>query len=882
MPSATRRHPLIAVLLIALTASAALLLVASRAAAGPPPGFELRTVVSGLTQPTSFAQAPDGRMFIAEDPGIVRVWDRGTLSVFADLRSQVNAYSDRGLLGIALDPAFASNRWVYLVHTVESAPSTPDRLVPTTNRLIRIRAASELTRNVADPLSQQTILGDLPQEGPWHAIGTVAFDEDGDVLMGMGDGTCNHPNYISTCRLGTLDLDSGRGKILRFDPETGAGSPANPYYDPAQPTAMRSKVLARGLRNPFRFTIDDVTGRIHIGDVGENAWEEFNVIEPAWTQPDRDLNFGWPCYEGANGVAAKQPGFAASTATGPLCAQVYSSAEGGTGPGTRAPAYAYNHDEPGVTTGSAAVAGPTYRGSTYPASYRGRVFLADYARDRFQTMTQDGTVEPFGTPGGFGNPVDIKVGPNGNVRYASIATGTIREIAYIGQNRSPSAQASASPASGPAPLSVSFSSTGSADPDGDGLSYSWDFGDGTPASTEAAPTHVYAEHGTYVATLTVSDGNGGTAQATAQVDVGNTRPRIAVTRPVTTDTYVVGTTLPVRITATDAEDGVLSGPAVTWSVTTHHGGHTHPGDIHEGVEGSYTAPDHSDDSYLEFVATARDSDGATATTRVDVRPTKVRNVASASVTGTTLVLDGTPVTTPYAWDSIPGSAHQVTAPATSPAGTAFQSWTAGGAVVSTGATHDFFTPASGISLLAGYAAPTATAYNEAAGRVTMEAERADTRLARTKTFGTTGPSGAVGQSLTALPDSGSTWATLSSAVTQAPELRFRVRFASAGTFRVWVRAFGPASASDSVHVGVNGTLNANADQVTATPNGAWRWAGGSAGGPSPATISVPSAGVHTVSVWTREDGVAIDRIHLARPGSGSAPTGNGPAESSRS
>lgn len=175
-----------------------------------------------------------------------------------------------------------------------------------------------------------------------------------------------------------------------------------------------------------------------------------------------------------------------------------------------------------------------------------------------------------------------------------------------------------------------------------------------------------------------------------------------------------------------------------------------------------------------------------------------------------------------------------------------------------------------------------TAYLVQGGRVTMDAENADEVLARSgRTFGLGGPAGSVGGARVVSPDTGGAWGTPATAQTSAPELRFRVRFPAAGTYRVWVRAFGPSSASDSVHAGLDGVISASSDHITAAPNGGWVWAGASAGGPSPATISVPAAGVRTVSVWAREDGVAVDRVVLALTGSGGAPTGGGPAESPR-
>ncbi|HWH15878.1 MAG TPA: PQQ-dependent sugar dehydrogenase, partial [Miltoncostaeaceae bacterium] len=148
MPTLSVKRPILAQLFVVVLA--ALALAAGHAHAGPPEGFVVRTLVSGLSQPTSFERAPDGRIFIAQKSGLIRVWRDGALSTYLDMRGEVNAYSDRGLLGIALDPAFATNRWVYVVYTVESDAANPDRLTPTTNRLIRVRSTAAAP-GVADP-----------------------------------------------------------------------------------------------------------------------------------------------------------------------------------------------------------------------------------------------------------------------------------------------------------------------------------------------------------------------------------------------------------------------------------------------------------------------------------------------------------------------------------------------------------------------------------------------------------------------------------------------------------------------------------------------------------------------------------------------------------
>ncbi|MGD9695360.1 MAG: sorbosone dehydrogenase family protein [Thermoleophilia bacterium] len=418
----------------------ALLATASTASADPPAGFEVRTLVGDLTGPTAFAYAPDGRIFIAERAGLVKVWDGRQSSTFIDLRPDVNDFGERGLLGIALDPGFATNGWVYLGFVKEPDPSQPNGSDPTENTVIRVRASAS-DPNAADPASRETVLDDLPQTGPWHAVGQLAFDGQGSLLVGLGDGSCYDPGLVNTCGFDVFDLDSPVGKVLRLDPETGDGDPRNPYFDAAAPASNRSRVLARGFRNPYRFSVDGPTGDIWVGDVGNGAFEEIDRIPATWTDPDRELNFGWPCYEGP----LKQPAYSSNPISSGTCAGLYPPAEGGTGIGAAAPAYAWPH----TGGGEAVVAGPVYRGGAYPSAYAGRLFFANFVKDEFFTRTPDGTVTPFGTSGGFGQATDIQEGPGGSIVYADIASGAIKEIVNVSAGNPPGGDPGPAPGPGP-------------------------------------------------------------------------------------------------------------------------------------------------------------------------------------------------------------------------------------------------------------------------------------------------------------------------------------------------------------------------------------------------------------------------------------------------
>ena len=395
--------------------------------AGPPDGFALRTIVKGLASPTSFALAPDGGVFVTDKSGLVHVFSDGRRKLFLDLRPEVNRYSDRGLLSIALDPAFEQNRRVYLLFTEELRPDDPDAGHPAGGRLIRIEV-SRSDPTVAAVSSRTTLVSGFRSIGPWHSVGGLDFDRGGRLLVGFGDGSpycttlkCLRTGVVEPYRASAYapyDLDSLSGKILRIDPETGLGVPENPFFEPDAPGSVASLVLARGVRTPFRVQADRTTGEVFIGDVGTDQWEEINVIPASWSDPRTELNFGWPCYEGGgDGIPqAVRPG-------DPYCE---SNVYGADAPRTAAPRYAY-----AVERGAALIMGPRYRGGTYPDEYDGVLFAGDWKRDALSTISDD-ELEPFGTAGDWGRPVDVDVTPLGNIAYLAINTGRLNEIVYTG------------------------------------------------------------------------------------------------------------------------------------------------------------------------------------------------------------------------------------------------------------------------------------------------------------------------------------------------------------------------------------------------------------------------------------------------------------------
>ena len=270
-----------------------------------PTGFSEISVASGLADPTALAYAPDGRMFITEKAGRVRVvTPTGSLAAepVIDISGHVATQTDRGLLGIAVDAAFATNGFVYLLYTYDEDPANPT--AEKTSRLTRISVLPDNT--VATPLTpEKVLLGTtgrapcpapanesdcIPSTSTSHSIGTVRADPDGTLWVGSGDGA--QWSYMDPTALRTFDERSLAGKILHVD-RNGQGLADHPFCPTETDLSLVcTKLYAKGFRNPFRFQLRPGATPV-VGDVGWEASEELDFIEPG-------RSYGWPCYEGPN------------------------------------------------------------------------------------------------------------------------------------------------------------------------------------------------------------------------------------------------------------------------------------------------------------------------------------------------------------------------------------------------------------------------------------------------------------------------------------------------------------------------------------------------------------------------------------------------------
>jgi glucose/arabinose dehydrogenase len=340
------------------------------ALAAVPAGFVERTLVTGLSAPTAMSFAPDGRLFVCQQGGALRVIRNGRLLPDPFVSLTVDSSGERGLLGVAFDPDFATTPYVYVYYTVP-APGAHNRI----SRFLAdgdVATGSEDIVLELDPLSGATN----------HNGGAIHFGPDGKLYAGVGENA-NGSNAQSPSNL--------LGKMLRINKD-GSIPSDNPFFNDPLYTGNNRAIWALGLRNPFTFAFNATGTRMFINDVGQNTWEEIN-------DGIAGANYGWAIHEGV----ANDPPY-------------------------RDPLLVYAHGG-GPSTGCAIVGGAFHDTAkvSWPADFAGDYFFADLCSNwirRFDATL--GTNTAFAT--GIGIPVDLAIGPEGDLYYLARGFGAVGRI----------------------------------------------------------------------------------------------------------------------------------------------------------------------------------------------------------------------------------------------------------------------------------------------------------------------------------------------------------------------------------------------------------------------------------------------------------------------
>jgi glucose/arabinose dehydrogenase len=632
-------------------------------AATLPAGFVETKYVGDLPEVTSMDFAPDGRLFITEVAGRVRVVTSNGVKLSTPFMTiPVDHYNNRGLIGLEFDPNFSVNRYIYVFYSTRD-PNNPD--VKDNNSVNRISrfTASNTNKDLVQAGSEVVLVDNIPNEWGGHNGGSMNFGKDGMLYITTGE---------AAVRTLAQDLNSLGGKILRLNVKNYPNSiiPAdNPFVGQS---GRRPEIWAYGLRHPYTSAIHPVTGQYLVNDVGESTWEEINVIE-------KGRNYGWDRVEGnSSNTSYKNP------------------------------IYTYNHNG----TGAAVVGGTFYTGTQFPADYKDKYFFADFEDDWMKVLDPaTKQVSSFAT--GLRAAIDIDMGPDGslyylayNDRYSTTDNRSVYKFQYVGVgNRAPAADYEVSPLTGTAPLTVTFDASSSSDPDGDALTYLWDFGDGT-TSTEMVTTHTYTEAGTYQPTLVATDPGGLFDHDTLPViNANNSAPTGTITLPATGTTYRAGDTITFAGTGTDAEDGTLGDAAFAWSIRLFHNEHSHPFLTFDDIQsGSFQLPNPLDEvspnQWYRITLTVIDSAGGTHSSFVDVTPLLSTVTLRTNVPGLKLSLDGQTVDDGHTYTGVENAIRTIGAPTVQSLDGKFyqfDSWSDGGA-----ASHDLNTPVDDATYTANY------------------------------------------------------------------------------------------------------------------------------------------------------------------------------------
>ena len=575
-------------------------------AANLPDGFEERLLLGGLDEPTAMTFAPDGRIFVTEKAGDVRVVKNGKLLNGPALSLRVDTYFERGLDGIVLDPDFEDNGHVYLYYTTRQPR----------NRLSRFTISDD-DPNTIDPKSERILIDEISARNGNHNGGSLQFGKDGMLYVGVGDAG----DESNSQKLNNLN-----GKILRIDPDAYPNIiPGNNPF--AGQSNRRGEIWAYGLRNPFTSAMKPGTNTLYVNDVGQSDFEEVNRIV-------KGANYGWPESEGNS-----------------------------SDPDHVDPLYTY------AWNGSAITGGVFYAGRQFPAEYRGKYLVSDYLRQFIRVIDADGDAANFATRVDSPLDLDVGPDGSLYYLAYGEGGGGIYRISYEQEavNQDPTAIGRAKPQEGAVPLTVQFNATRSSDPDGDELRYTWDFGDGSPRVRGATVEHTYDQARKFQAKLIVTDGQGGRDVDRIVINAASTPPQGQILLPTAGTFYTGGETIRFSGRAVDAEDGVLPAKAFTWKVVFHHDDHTHPfvRSVKGKRNGSFEIPRGGETDPNQFYRVhliVRDSDGLRHKSRVDVQPRTTQVRLAANFEGIDLKLDGRKVEAPHTFESVAGQRRTLTAP----------------------------------------------------------------------------------------------------------------------------------------------------------------------------------------------------------------------------
>ncbi|MCE7040388.1 PQQ-dependent sugar dehydrogenase [Dyadobacter sp. CY312] len=553
--------------------------------------FSYSTLASGFDEPMQMAILPNYDVLVAERKGALRLYNAKDKKLSTVAHLNVFSGIEDGLLGVAADPDYEKNNWIYLYYGLGG-----DKHVSELSRFVYREGKLDMT--------SKKVLLEIPTQRTYccHSAGYLTFDSKGLLYLSTGDNTNaeeiegHNPTderpgrQLSDGQATSANTNDLRGKILRIKPEPDGtySIPDGNLFAKNDPKA-RPEIYVMGCRNPFRMSVDPKNGFVYWGDVGpdtEIPAQEGKLSYDEINQARQPGFFGYPYFLGANEIFPKYDFETKKEGPGKDPAHPVNNSPNNTGlnnlPAAQ-PAFIWYGKGPSKNWpmvdrgGASAMAGPVYYRDFYPDApyklpqyYNGKLLIYDWIRKWMMAVTMDEkgnyvSMEPFLPQLHVVAPMDMQIARDGAIYMLAYGTnwfakntdsGIIR-VEYSEGNRRPIAVASISESVGAAPLKVKLSASGSKDFDqGDQLMYSWTVGNLKMKGHDV--THTFTKPGIYDVLLTVTDSKGAGSTTTSQIKVGNQPPKVTIATSANQSFYWDNSELDYKITISDKEDNPIA------------------------------------------------------------------------------------------------------------------------------------------------------------------------------------------------------------------------------------------------------------------------------------------------------------------------------------
>jgi len=542
-----------------------------------------------LNEPMELDELPNTGIIFIERRGVIKLYDFATKKTEIITNLDVAYGNEDGLLGLAVDPNYSENNWIYLFYSVVG-----DEPIQHVSRF-------DLVDKKLDLASEKVLITIPTIRKCCHSGGGIEFDAKGNLFIGVGDNT----NPFESDGFAPIDEREGRalwdsqksagntndlrGAILRIKPEDdGSYSIPEGNLFPIGMEKTKPEIYVMGVRNPFRFDIDNENGFLYWGDVGPDAGKtiadrgskglgEFN-------QARTSSNWGWP-YTRGNNIPYNDYDFATEKSGEKFDPNnLINNSPNNTGINKLPPAnesmvwYSYDASEEFPWLGVGGVnpmAGPVFHASefdhsvtTFPSYFEDKLFVYEWIRDWFYVITLDENnnyvrADQFMPKSRFNNPMDMLFASDGNMYVLEYGEkwnqqnedARLNRISYVSGNRKPIAKITSDISSGSAPLTISFSGADSIDHDEDMLSYEWRVNGELSQSNQVTNTITFPENGEYAVELTVIDEEGQRSSETLNILVGNDAPDIEIFITPESKSYTDNGVVLYDVIVTDKQDG---------------------------------------------------------------------------------------------------------------------------------------------------------------------------------------------------------------------------------------------------------------------------------------------------------------------------------------